>query len=178
VVYADIAVGPEVPGWALATPRGPGRRSSNEWACCRKGATQRARPVRRGLPFVYLILPLACWPVADCEDGRDDPQRRVELCDRRWCGWESAGCSPPASWSAWLIVDGPRFLLRRLVEYRPDGQADILAQRFVQAVNFYAGPYSARAASAWVNAHGVRWSPPEVGKRPGHTRRHRRRWHR
>jgi hypothetical protein len=80
--------------------------------------------------------------------------------------------------SGWLIVDGPRFLLRRRVEYRPDGQADIQAHNFVQAVNFYASPYSARAASAWVDAHGIRWSPPEVGMRPRwRTRRHTKRWH-
>jgi hypothetical protein len=79
--------------------------------------------------------------------------------------------------SGWLIVDGPGILLRRRVGYRPDGQADIQAQKFVQAVNFCASPYSDRAASAWVDAHGIRWSPPEVRMRPRwRTRRRTRRW--
>jgi hypothetical protein len=62
--------------------------------------------------------------------------------------------------SGWLTIDGPGFQLRRQVRYRPDGRADVRAQRFVDMFNYYAGPHSVRAASAWMDAHGIRWSPP------------------
>ena len=67
--------------------------------------------------------------------------------------------------SGWLTIDGSGFQLRRQVRHRPDGRADVQAQRFVDMFNYYAGPHSDRAASAWVDAHGIRWSPPEAQRR-------------
>jgi hypothetical protein len=75
--------------------------------------------------------------------------------------------------SGWLTIDGPGFQLRRQVRYR----ADVRAQRFVDMFNYYAGPHSARAASAWVDTHGIRWAPPGEQRR-WNNRLRTRRWSR
>jgi hypothetical protein len=71
-----------------------------------------------------------------------------------------------------LVVDGPGIMFRRTLQYRPGRQVDVRASEFADAVNLYASTFSDRAAVAWVNVYGIRWTPPKPRfNRPGHRRR-------
>ena len=67
--------------------------------------------------------------------------------------------------SSHLLIDGPGVAVRRPLQQRLDSRAGARAWKFAQAVNYVAsGRGSVRAASAWVDTHGInvseRGSPP------------------
>jgi hypothetical protein len=60
--------------------------------------------------------------------------------------------------SSHLLIDGPGVAVRRPLQHQLDSRAGARAWRFAQAVNYVASDRgSIRAASAWVDAHGINW---------------------
>jgi hypothetical protein len=77
--------------------------------------------------------------------------------------------------SLYLLIDGPKVAVRRPLQHQLDSRAGARAWKFAQAVNYVASDRgSVRAASAWVDAHGISWSQgrsPLLPLRPWRRRR-------
>jgi hypothetical protein len=66
-----------------------------------------------------------------------------------------------------LLIDGPGVSVQRPLQYGPDGPVGDPAWKFAQTVNYVASDHgSVRAACAWVDANGIRWSEPRLTPRP------------
>jgi hypothetical protein len=77
--------------------------------------------------------------------------------------------------SMYLLIDGPGYTVRRALRHPLDSRAGARAWKFAQAVNYVASERgSVRAASAWVDAHGVQGPEPCPSLRPLLPRRRRR----